>query len=242
MRRNSLDVFARYLGAQGLPAPMVPSVPKPAITISRQTGAGAMTVAGLVAEQLDKECPGEPPRPWAVFDRNLAAKILEDHSLSARVEKFMPEDTRFSLTDALETLLGLHPVTWTLKEYAKETIRRLATKGNVIVVGRGAAIVTASLPRILHVRLVAPFDFRVQHFAEFYQTTAEKAIHLVRERDAGRRRYVKSYFNADVNDPSHYHLVINTERNGFKGAAQIISNTLVNRIMRRAPKKEFIYS
>jgi cytidylate kinase len=242
MRRNSLDVFTRYLSAQGLPTATTPSVPKPAITISRQTGAGAVTVARLVAERLDKEFPGEPPRPWAVFDRNLAAKILEDHNLSAKVEQFMPEDTKFPLTDALEALLGLHPVTWTLKEYAKETIRRLATKGNVIVVGRGAAIVTASLPRILHVRLVAPFDFRVQHFAEFYQTTAEKAIHLVRERDAGRRRYVKSYFNADVNDPSHYHLVINTERNGFKGAAQIISNTLVNRIMRRAPKKEFIYS
>jgi len=242
MRRNSLDVFTRYLSAQGLPTATTPSVPKPAITISRQTGAGAVTVARLVAERLDKEFPGEPPRPWAVFDRNLAAKILEDHNLSAKVEQFMPEDTKFPLTDALEALLGLHPVAWTLKEYAKETIRRLATKGNVIVVGRGAAIVTASLPRILHVRLVAPFDFRVQHFAEFYQTTAEKAIHLVRERDAGRRRYVKSYFNADVNDPSHYHLVINTERNGFKGAAQIISNTLVNRIMRRAPKKEFIYS
>ena len=194
MRRNSLDVFARYLGAQGLPAPMVPSVPKPAITISRQTGAGAMTVAGLVAEQLDKECPGEPPCPWVVFDRNLASEILKDHNLSAKIERFMPEDTKFPLTDALEALLSLHPINWTLKEYAKETIRKLVMKGNVIVVGRGAAIVTASLPRTLHVRLVAPFDFRVQHFAEFYQTTAEKAIHLVRERDAGRRRYVKKLF------------------------------------------------
>jgi cytidylate kinase len=88
---------------------------------------------------------------------------------------------------------------------------------------------------------VAPFDFRVQHFAELYKTTAEKAIHLVQERDEARRRYVKSYFN-DVNDPSHYHLVINTERNGFKGAAQIINNTLVNRIMRGASKKELVHS
>ena len=184
MRRNSLDVFARYLSAQGAPS-KAPSIPKPAITISRQTGAGAVTVAYLVAEQLDKECPAEPPCPWAVFDRNLASEILKDHKLSAKIERFMPEDTKFPLTDALEALLGLHPINWTLKEYAKETIRKLAMKGNVIVVGRGGAIVTASLPRILHVRLVAPFDFRVQHFAEFYQTTAEKAIHLVRERDAG---------------------------------------------------------
>jgi cytidylate kinase len=241
MRRNSLDVFARYLSAQGAPQ-KAPSIPKPAITISRQTGAGAVTVAYLIAEQLDKECPGEPPCPWAVFDRNLASEILKDHNLSAKIERFMPEDTKFPLTDALEALLGLHPINWTLKEYAKETIRKLVRKGNVIVVGRGGAIVTASLPRILHVRLVAPFDFRVQHFAEFYRVTNEEASDLVQERDEARRRYVQSYFNADVNDLSHYHLVINTQRNGFEGAAQIVSNALVNRIMRVGPKKELVNS
>jgi cytidylate kinase len=241
MSRNSLDVFARYLRAQAS-LPKAQSVPKSAITISRQTGAGAVTVANLVAEQLDKMCPGEPPCPWTVFDRNLASKILEDHSLSAKIEQFMPEDTRFPLTDALEALLGLHPINWTLKEYAKESIRKLATKGNVIVVGRGAAIVTAALPRILHVRLMAPFDFRVKHFAEFYQVPAEKALHLVREKDQARRRYVQSYFNADVDGIQHYHLIINTARNGFEGAAQIITNALVNRIVKVGPKKELVHS
>ena len=78
--RGSLDVFTRYLGAQSLPPVTAPSVHKPAVTISRQAGAGAVTAAQLVVEQLDKECPGEPQRPLAVFDRNLAAKILEDHN------------------------------------------------------------------------------------------------------------------------------------------------------------------
>jgi hypothetical protein len=82
MRGNSLDIFTRYLSAQALPTLKAPSLPKPAITISRQTGAGAVTVAHLVAEQLDIDCQGEPPCPWAVFDRNLASKILEDHNLS----------------------------------------------------------------------------------------------------------------------------------------------------------------
>jgi hypothetical protein len=221
MRGNSLDIFTRYLSARALPTVKAPSLPKPAITISRQTGAGAVTVAHLVAEQLDIDCQGEPPWPWAVFDRNLASKILEDHNLSTKVEQSMPEDTRFPLTDALEGLLGLHPITWTLKEYAKETIRRLATKGNVILVGRGGAIVTASLPGILHVRLMAPFDFRVRHFAEFYQTTAEKATHLIREKDEGRRRYVQSCSTPML---------------------MILCTTLVNRILHGDQKKEMVYS
>ena len=242
MRKSSVDVFRRYLSAQSLPAVEQARTPKPAITISRQTGAGALTVANLVAQQLDLNYQGEPACPWAVFDRNLVAKILEDHKLSKELAEFMPEDEKFSLTDILEALLGVHPLSWTLKEQAKETIRRLAGNGNVILVGRGAAVVTALFPRVLHVRLVAPFHIRVRNFAEFNHITAEKATRLVRESDEARRRYVQSYFGADVDDPLQYHLVINTGRNSFQETAQIISHALVNRIRRGDQKKQEVYS
>jgi cytidylate kinase len=241
MRKSSVDVFRRYLSAQSLPAIDGQRIPKPAITISRQTGAGAVTVARLVAQQLDLDCPGEPPCPWVVFDRDLASKILEDHNLAKEIEEFMPEDTKFPLTDALEALLGLHPLTWTLKEYAKETIRKLAVNGNVILVGRGAAVVTAFFPRILHVRLVAPFHIRVRNFAEFNRIAAEKAARLVRESDEARSRYVQSYFGADINDPLQYHLIINTGRSSFQETAQIISHALVNRIVRGDQRKQEVY-
>ena len=242
MRKSSVDVFRRYLSAQSFPAVEQPRIPKPAITISRQTGAGALTVANLVAQQLDLDCPGDPACPWAVFDRNLVAKILEDHNLSKELAEFMPEDVKFPLTDILEALLGVHPLSWTLKEHAKETIRRLAVNGNVILVGRGAAVVTALFRRILHVRLVAPFHVRVGNFAEFNQITAEEATRLVRETDEARQRYVQRYFGADVDDPLQYHLVINTGRNSFQETAQIISHALVNRILCGDQKKQDVYS
>jgi cytidylate kinase len=242
MRKSSVDIFRRYLSAQSLPAVEQPRIPKPAITISRQTGAGAVTVANLVAQQLDLDYPGVPACPWAVFDRNLVAKILEDHKLSKELAECMPEDAKFPLTDILEALLGLHPLSWTLKEHAKETIRRLAAKGNVILVGRGAAVVTALFPRMLHVRLVAPFHIRVRHFAEFNHITAEKAAGLVRETDEARHRYVQRYLGADVDDALQYNLVINTGRNSFEESAQIISNALVNRILHADQKKQAVYS
>ena len=63
MCQNSTDILLRYLSAQSLPTLERRPIPKPAITISRQTGAGALTVANLVAEKLDVTCQGDPPCP-----------------------------------------------------------------------------------------------------------------------------------------------------------------------------------
>jgi len=230
MRRNSADVFLRYLGAQASSVEKPGLQQKPAITISRQSGAGALTVANLVAEQLDLTHQGDPPYPWAVFDRNLAHRILEDHQLSTEMVRHIPEDAKLPLTDALESALGLHPSFWQLRQHTVETIRRLAMRGNVILVGRGAGAITAHLPHVLHVRLVAPLADRVQNFAQYHQLTQDKAARLVRETDEQRRRFHRTYFAVDSDDSIHYDLTINTGRCGFERAARMIVNLLIEKM------------
>ena len=85
MNRSSAEVFQRFLRAPSVPAAEGGAVQKPAIAISRQAGADAATVANLVAQQLDPDCPGNPPCPWGVFDRNLVEQILKDHHLSKTI-------------------------------------------------------------------------------------------------------------------------------------------------------------
>jgi cytidylate kinase len=230
MSRKSADVFARYLGAQFSPAERPEICQRPAITISRQSGAGALTVANLVAEQLNLDYQGEPPCPWTVFDRNLAQRILEDHQLSTSMERFIPEEAKLPLTDALESVLGLHPSYWLLRQHTVETIRRLAAQGNVILVGRGASAITAELPHVLHIRLVAPLPDRVRNFADYHKIPQDKAERLVRETDERRRGYVRTYFGTDTEDPTNYDLTINTARCGFGQAARMIVNVLIEKL------------
>jgi cytidylate kinase len=92
----------------------------------------------------------------------------------------------------------------------------LAASGNVILVGRGAAVISAGLPHVLRVRLVAPFEFRVRHFAQSHGIPETEAVRAVRTNDTARRRYVRAYLNSDVTDALHYDLVINTESHGFE--------------------------
>jgi hypothetical protein len=53
MSRYSADAFARYVGAQFLTVEKPQTQQRPAITISRQSGAGALTVASLVAQHFE---------------------------------------------------------------------------------------------------------------------------------------------------------------------------------------------
>jgi cytidylate kinase len=230
MSRYSADAFARYMGAQFVSVEKPQTQQKPTITISRQSGAGALTVASLVAQHLNRHYQGEPPTPWTVFDRNLAQRILEDHQLSTDMERYIPEDAKLPLTDALESALGLHPSFWLMRQHTMDTIRRLATQGNAILVGRGASAITAGLPHVVHIRLVAPFSDRVLNFANYHQLSQVEATRLVRETDEQRRRYVRTYFGTDTEDPTNYDLTINTGRSGFEHAARLIINLMLEKM------------
>lgn len=194
-----------------------------AVTISRQAGCGALAVAQKLAEFLQVRTP-EGEAHWTVFDRNLVEKVLEDHNLPQRLAKFMPENWISEIKDTIDELFGLHPPSWILVRQTAETILRLAKLGNVIMIGRGANIITAKLDSVFHVRLVASLERRVQHIQESDHLDRKAALEFIHREDKGRQRYLRRYYKKDINDPLLYHLVINTDVMGYEGAARIIAD------------------
>ena len=197
----------------------------PAVTISRQAGSGAHTIAEKLAAHLQSLSPKDAP-PWTVFDHNLVEKVLEDHQLPARLAQYMPEDRTSEFQDSMDELFDLHPPSRTLVHQTSETLLRLASLGRVILIGRGANIVTSRLPGVLHVRLVAPFEQRVAHMQELRKLTRKAALDVVRREDRGRARYLKKYFDANIDDPLLYHLVINTDWVPVDQAAELIAQAM----------------
>lgn len=200
---------------------------KPAITISRMAGAGGRTVAGKLAEYLQATVPSHAA--WTVFDRQLVGKVLEDHHLSKRVAEYMPENHRPLLTDMFEELFGLHPSDWTLVHQTAETILHLAEMGNVILVGRGANVITSKLANTYHVRLVGSLEKRTEHVQQVYGYDRQTAIEYIKREDKGRKRYLKEHFDEDVDNPVLYHLVINTDRTPHDDAARLIGDEVIRR-------------
>ena len=204
------------------------SGPRRAVTISRQTGSGAHSVAEKLAVLLQAHTPKDAC-PWTIFDRNLVDKVVQEHNLPERVARFMAEDRTSEIADTVEELFGLHPPSWLLVRKITETILHLAELGNVILIGRGAAVVTASLGHVFHVRLVSALEKRVQRIQEVNHLSREAARQLIQKEDRGRERYLKKYFTTDVDDPLLYHLTINTDLISHDQAARLIADGVLNR-------------
>ena len=198
-----------------------------AVTISRQAGCGALVVAERLARYLQEHSPKHPV-PWNVFDRNLMEIVLEDHDLPKRLAQFLPEDRVSYLEDIMADLLQSYPPSQTVIRQTTETILKLASVGNVILIGRGGNVITARLPNMFHVRLVAPLGQRIEHSHESYGMTKTEARKFCLREDSGRERYLKKYFNADINDPLLYHLIINTGLVGYDYAAKLIGDAMLS--------------
>ena len=223
---SDTDYFAKYRAyfvSQKDRAPLTGAAPLPFSTLSRQAGAGAETVAHLLAEKLNAQGPKDA-QPWTVFDKNLITKVLEDADLPKEIAKHVQEDKDTTVQAIVGELLGLHPSMWTIFHHTSDTILKLARLGRCIIVGRGAEIITAKLPGGTHIRLVAPESVRLAYLEKHLGLDDKAAAKYLHEHDEGRRRYVKTNFEKDIEDPLLYHATLNTDLLTFEQSADLIAS------------------
>lgn len=227
LKQAELEVWRSYIlsqleaGRQPPPADGWP--PGPAVTISYQTGSGVHEIAERLVGLLQEAEP-KGTVPWTVFDRQLVEKVLEEHELPKALAKFMPEDRRSFIQDVMEELVGLRPPSWVMVPKIAETVLHLANAGHVILVGRGANFITARMPNVFHVRLIASLPKRIDRVQFMNGLTPEEATKFVKDGDRGRSRYVKEHFHKSVDDDLFYHLTLNTDLIPLADAAQLISD------------------
>jgi len=202
--------------------------PGPIITISRETGTGASFICEKLTEYFNKRAI-KGYDDWTYFDRELMEKIMDDHHLPEHFKKYLSEEKTQSFDSWFSEILGVSPSKLLLLHKTKQTILNLANFGNVIVVGRGANIITASLPKAFHIRLVASLEFRIENAMKLYNIEKKKAIDFIREEDEARKHYIWKYFHRNVEDPLLYHAVINTNYLKVEEIAEMIGHCVTRR-------------
>ncbi len=205
------------------------------VTISRQAGAGGITIGEKLASYLNKQLPSGCS--WTVFDKSLVHEVIKDHNLSERMLLFLKEKNIPEIQDTFEDVLRLHPAQFSLVQKTNQTIFRLAEMGHTILVGRGATVVTKDIAGGIHVRLVGSFKKRKEHIKEYYKFEDKEAKDFIKNEDKGRAEYLKKYFDKDIDDPLLYDVVINTDKMSYDNAVLLIGGMVIQK--RKHEEKRF---
>ncbi len=194
------------------------------VTISRELGAGGLSVGEALAEDLGAALLDE---------RTLIAELAARGGFSAeylaRIDERPPSLSSAFVQDIARAAALIQAMdVRTTEEAVHNEIRAIvlerAARGDVVSIGHGGAkLLTNAIPRsqIFALLLHARRAWRVQQVMQRFAIDREEAELRVRRTDDLRRRYVAHFFESDLYDAHNYDLVIDSERVGLEAAVAI---------------------
>jgi len=197
--------------------------------VTRQYASGGSEIARLVVDRLGGG--------WTLIDNEFVDQVAHLAGLStdevARREERAPgllerlAQTLAVASPEMFITTGEHPMPVEAEEdlvtkMTERVIAEAAAEGRVVLVGRGAQAVLATRPNALHVYVIGSKPFRRKVAIERLGVDPAKVDKVIDETDQHRDQYVKAHYGRDRQDLTQYDLVVNAERLGFEGAADLI--------------------
>ena len=225
----------------------------PVITINGPSGGGAVTIGEMVSQQLElsfvdrmvtveaAKLVGKPvgalvdkeQRVVRFRDRlgEFLQNMLERSAMSGvsgepyfgRGLDSLPPETYAELAgETSATAVKVND-----KDFIDATttvVKDLYQKGNVVIIGRGANIILADTPGVMHVGLMAPLEVRVQTLMQREHMERDEAQVYVDELERARVIYFQKFFKVSPNEPTLYHMMLNMGKMEPETAADVISH------------------
>lgn len=216
------------------------------ITIAREFGSGGKNIARILAKRLkfdciDKEIIAEIAQATGVSEETVEQMDEVGESPLRRFlrELFTPSNI-YSLSPEYPPLIWPYVPNADLpnektdpfqntfldrKEYLKvlqETIRMLAKRDNIIIVGRGSQCILKDNPKTLHIRIVSTKEYRIQHLMDEMNIKRDQAERLIQEKDQQRLLYLQHNYHEDWRDPRLYHMILNSNRLSLDHLADLV--------------------
>ncbi len=180
------------------------------ITISRQLGSlgteiGKKLEEDLKFDYLDKE--------------SLEEELVSKYGIpEEKVERYDEKKPAFWDMFSSDKDRYLH--------FMKTVIYEFARKGKCIIIGRGGQILLKDIPGILHVRVIAPMELRIERIKNRYNYNKRLAEQIVRHSEHDRAGFHKFFFHINWEDSNLYDLLINTNFFTVETAVRMIKEAL----------------
>lgn len=211
------------------------------ITISRQYGSYGNDIAEKICKStgyylFDKHIIAEAATEVGLSDEEIVDFSEENYKVKGFFDRLFGR-FRLHIWEEMEDGERTSKIVNLSEENALSLERKAVEKshklGDTVIVGRGGQVILQDFPDVLHVRIEAPYENRIQRARSSPKLANRSFIgplearraaqDLIEASDFASADYLKRFYGVDWSDPMLYHILINTDKLSIEQAANLIS-------------------
>ena len=165
----------------------------PVITLSRLTGCDARQVAAILADALNHKFN---TTKWKWVDKDIIYAIAKElNTETQRVENFYKGIELSSISEMIMAFSGGFVSDLRVKKAIRDTVLSICKEGFIILVGRGGVSIAHEIADALHIRLIAPFYWRVENVMKKKEMNIGTAEEYIIDTDEKRFNLISAFLD-----------------------------------------------
>jgi len=214
-----------------------PSEDGPVITISRLTGCDARQVAAILVDELNQKLGTSK---WKWVDKDIIYAIARElNTDTQRVENFYNGIELSNISEMIMAFSGGFVTDLRVKKAIKEVVLAMCKEGHIILVGRGGVSIAKELKDALHIRLIAPFYWRVENVMKKKGIGIEKAEEYVVDTDEKRFTLIQTFLDKKpLNIDYLFDATINRSSFTIKEISELIISMYEKKVCRQISERK----
>lgn len=194
------------------------------ITISRQFGAGGATLGKEIADKLKYRFVSLAIMNEIAKEANVSVNWVKSVDKSAG-DWLMRFTSKMVTSDFMDRHVGEARADFDEKKYCiflKSIMPKIAEQDNAVIIGRGSQFILQGYPNVVHILLVADMDARISFLEKHWRVSKSEAERTIQTQQKRRRIFLKNFDPREPNDPSIYHVTINTSKINLEKARDLV--------------------
>jgi len=213
----------------------------PVITISRLTGCDARETASIVIEKLNTRFG---TTKWRWVDKDIIYSIARELNIDTqRIENYYEGIKLSNLSEMILAFSGGFVSDLRVKKAIKDVVLSICKEGYVVLVGRGGVAIARDIKDALHVRLSAPFYWRVENVMRKKEMGLETAEKYVIETDEKRNDLIQTFLDKKVkNAETLFDVTLNRQSFSISETADLIVEMYGKKVLKQISERNKIKS
>lgn len=183
--------------------------PGPVITISREVGCSGLQLAHLLATRLNSH---NSAAEWRVLSKEVFNESARELNMDAeRVRRTFKHADKYTFDEILKAFNNKnYKSDRKIAKTVSDVIHSFAVDGFCIIVGRASHIIAKDIKNSIHIRLVAPLEYRINHIMKSKKLERDDAEMFIKKVENERIIFRKTLLK-DKNIDEIFDLTINRE-------------------------------